>query len=78
MEAFCQAATLEEQRKIWRQSLRRLILHPIIQRIVSNSAFLWNALGVPINQANVLLKETTMSQYAVDTLDPVAENTHIR
>ncbi|GAA5959377.1 hypothetical protein JCM21900_000709 [Sporobolomyces salmonicolor] len=76
--AFCAAETLEEQKKIWDTQLRPVILSKVIARIfLSNPAFLWNALGVPINQARVFLDETTTEQFATDTLDPVAYGTHI-
>lgn len=32
---------------------------------------------MPSNQARVFLRETTTEQFAIDTLDPVALNTHI-
>jgi betaine lipid synthase len=43
----------------------------------THRVFLWNALGVPINQANLFLAETTTEQYAIDTLDPIAVNTRV-
>lgn len=49
----------------------------ITKLFLSNPAFLWNALGVPSNQAQVFLRETTTEQFAIDTLDPVALSTHI-
>ncbi|GAA5930792.1 class I SAM-dependent methyltransferase [Sporobolomyces koalae] len=75
---FCAAKTIEEQRRIWDFKLRPVLLSKAITRIfLSNPAFLWNALGVPINQMKVFLDETTTRQFAIDTLDPVAYGTHI-
>ncbi|KAK4052298.1 hypothetical protein OIO90_004379 [Microbotryomycetes sp. JL221] len=75
---FCSAKTQEEQADIWRNKLRPVLLSKLITKVfLSNPAFLWNALGVPLNQASVFLKETTTEQFAIDTLDPVALNTHI-
>ncbi|KAK4048434.1 hypothetical protein OIV83_004780 [Microbotryomycetes sp. JL201] len=78
VRAFCAAKTQEEQAEIWHSKLRPVLLSKFITKIfLSNPAFLWNALGVPLNQASVFLKETTTEQFAIDTLDPVALNTHI-
>jgi betaine lipid synthase len=39
-----------------------------------SSVFLWNALGVPMNQMQCFLKESvSVAQYAEDTLDPIAQ-----
>ena len=51
---------------------------PNRQVIEYYSAFLWNALGVPINQMRMFLNETTAAQYAIDTIDPVATTSHLR
>lgn len=79
VHAFCEAPTLAEQVKIWETKLRPVILSKWITKLfLSNPAFLWNALGVPTNQAQVFLSETTTEQFAIDTLDPVAYGTHIK
>ena len=79
VKEFCNAPTLAEQRKIWDTKLRPVFLSKwIVKLFLSNSAFLWNALGVPMNQAQVFLQETTTEQFAIDTLDPVAYGTHIK
>ncbi|KAI5479438.1 betaine lipid synthase [Pseudohyphozyma bogoriensis] len=78
VHAFCSAKTLEEQRAIWEKDLRPVLLSSwIVNLFLSNQAFLWNALGVPSNQAKMFLDETSTRNYANDTLDPVAHNTHI-
>lgn len=92
--ALLTAKTLNEQREIWRASLRPAMLSTLVNRlVVSQESFLWAALGVPKNQlamieadhaaacaANKKGKATrshAVWEYMVNTLDPVAENTHI-
>ncbi|KAM0746256.1 hypothetical protein T439DRAFT_360574 [Meredithblackwellia eburnea MCA 4105] len=75
---FCAAETLEEQKKIWEEKLRPVLLSNwLVNLFLANPAFLWNALGVPNNQAKMFLDETSTRAYAEDTLDPVAFATHI-
>lgn len=75
---FCHAPTLEKQKEIWDTKFRPVILSRwIVKVFLSNPAFLWNALGVPNSQAEMFLNETTTENFAIDTLDPVAYNTHI-
>jgi len=75
VRALCAAKTLEEQVRIWDSSLRPTILHSWFIRALENPAFLWTALGVPINQWNMLLGEGSSYQYMCDTLDSVVHNT---
>lgn len=76
---MCTAQDLNEQRRIWNQKIRPVLLSGFLRKVIfANPAFMWNALGVPMNQANVFLKETTVSQFAIDTFDPVALNTPIK
>lgn len=79
-EAMCEAMTLEEQSAIWERSLRRTLINPtLINVFLSNPAFLWNALGVPINQFNCFRNEgVSAGQYAIDTLDPVVKHSLLR
>ncbi|BGP19890.1 hypothetical protein JCM10213v2_008021 [Rhodosporidiobolus nylandii] len=75
---MCSASTLGEQRSLWERKLRPVLLSRFMTKLVlANPVFLWNALGVPINQLKVFLKDTTVAQFATDTFDPVALNTHI-
>ncbi|GAA5888436.1 hypothetical protein JCM6882_008619 [Rhodosporidiobolus microsporus] len=75
---MCTASTLEEQRSIWQKKIRPVLLSGFMTRFVlANPVFLWNALGVPVNQLKVFLKDTSVAQFATDTFDPVALNTHI-
>ncbi|GAA5990341.1 hypothetical protein JCM10908_007325 [Rhodotorula pacifica] len=76
---MCTAKDLNEQRRIWNQKIRPVLLSGFLRKIIfANPAFMWNALGVPMNQANVFLQETSVSQFAIDTFDPVALNTPIK
>lgn len=78
VDSFCSAPTIEEQKKIWDHKFRPVLLSSwVVKLFLSNPAFLWNALGVPNNQARMFLDETTTRAYAEDTLDPVAATTHI-
>lgn len=99
IKAILASKTLNEQREIWRASIRPALLSTLVNRlVVSQEAFLWSALGVPKNQLAMIEadhaaackastaatnnnKKPTRSQavwnYMVDTLDPVAEHTHI-
>ncbi|KAG0056251.1 hypothetical protein BGZ83_005806 [Gryganskiella cystojenkinii] len=43
----------------------------LVRWVLSHPAFLWNALGVPINQMKLILDEGNAVQYIYDTLDPI-------
>jgi betaine lipid synthase len=71
VDAFCSASTLQEQQSIWDKHLRSTMINrKMIQLFFRNPAFLWNALGVPMNQYNCFRDEgVSVEQYAIDTLD---------
>jgi betaine lipid synthase len=47
VERLCKAETIEEQQKIWNESIRPIVLKPsLIKFVAENPVFLWNALGV--------------------------------
>ncbi|KAI7900847.1 uncharacterized protein BX663DRAFT_488152 [Cokeromyces recurvatus] len=71
VDAMLQATTIKEQEVIWRTKIRPAIFSPMIQKILFNPVFMWNALGVPINQMNMFLKECTAQEYIENTLDPI-------
>jgi betaine lipid synthase len=89
--ALLAAKTLNEQREIWRAHLRPALLSPLFHRLIMTSeSFLWAALGVPKNQLAMIEADHAASRpdvpatrghaiwhYMTDTLDPVAEGTHI-
>ncbi|KAG8708678.1 hypothetical protein FRC09_001099 [Ceratobasidium sp. 395] len=69
---MCNADTIEEQERIWREKLRPVLLNNWFVRLVlNNPAFLWNALGVPLAQRRAFLKEGSCFGFARDTLDPL-------
>ncbi|GAA5805362.1 hypothetical protein HPULCUR_010878 [Helicostylum pulchrum] len=74
VDAMTSASTIEEQVKVWQTKIRPAIFSPMIQKILHNPMFLWNALGVPINQMNMFLKECTTQEYIENTLDPIASH----
>ncbi|KAJ3286864.1 hypothetical protein HK104_008851 [Borealophlyctis nickersoniae] len=78
IERMCGADTIEEQRVIWEKEIRPHFLSPWLIRILNNDRFLWGALGVPPAQMQMLLKEGSVYDYAVKTLDPVIQNSHIK
>jgi betaine lipid synthase len=52
---MCDAPTLNEQREIWKRSLRRVILSRLLSwTVVSSEKWLWKALGVPKEQRDVI------------------------
>lgn len=70
VERLCAAKTLEEQVEIWTLRVRPAIFLPLVGKlIVNNLLFLWKALGVPVNQANMI--NGSILDYIVDTLDPI-------
>lgn len=79
LAAFANAPTLEMQREIYERDIRPVILSGSLVRLVlSNPAFLWNALGVPMNQMAIFMKETSVKQFVMDTFDPIGRNCHVR
>lgn len=61
---------LQQQRKIWDFKLKPALFNPIVGRLlIGNPIFLWKALGVPSNQAQMM--GNSVIKYVIDTLDPV-------
>ncbi|CEJ01538.1 hypothetical protein RMCBS344292_15562 [Rhizopus microsporus] len=71
VDAMVSADTIKEQKSIWENTIKPAIFSPMIQKVLHNPMFMWNALGVPINQMNMFLKETTCQEYIENTLDPI-------
>ncbi|ORX71830.1 hypothetical protein DL89DRAFT_265542 [Linderina pennispora] len=69
------AKSLAEQRETWLDKVRGRILSTLAIRIMDNPVAMWQLLGVPINQWNMLRSEGSMGQYMADTIDPVATST---
>lgn len=68
---LCNAGTLEEQMRIWKEKLRPVLLNPLVVALLKSPVFCWNALGVPKNQRKMLLDEGSMWEFVRDTLDPI-------
>ncbi|RDW90008.1 class I SAM-dependent methyltransferase [Aspergillus mulundensis] len=85
------ADSLSEQVNIWQTLIRPALLSPLLCKlVVSQKKFLWKALGVPKNQlamiesdykaaagASCNIRSRAIWHYMVDTVDPVAQQTHI-
>lgn len=71
VKRLCECDTLEEQVKIWKEKLRPVLLNPLVVALLRSPIFCWNALGVPMNQRQMLLDEGGVYEYVKDTLDPV-------
>ncbi|KAJ7647411.1 hypothetical protein FB45DRAFT_893372 [Roridomyces roridus] len=71
IERLCNADTLEQQDEIWRNKLRPVLLNPLVVALLKNPVFCWNALGVPLNQRQMLLEEGGVYAFVRDTLDPL-------
>ena len=84
-----EAQTLNEQKEIWTRSIRPVLLSKLLHNIIVGSEkWLWKALGVP-KQQRAIIETDFKSQgdaearseghaiweYAVNTLDPVANTT---
>lgn len=60
LEQFANASTLEEQRRLYESTIRPVLVSgTFVKLVLSNPIFLWNSLGVPMNQLAVLTKETS-------------------
>lgn len=53
IDAMVSAATIEVQKNIWDTKIRPAIFSPMIQKILHNPMFMWNALGgkLPVIQS---------------------------
>jgi betaine lipid synthase len=58
VKAMCAATTLNEQLEIWRSKVRPVMLSWWLSwGVIGNERFLWKALGVPVNQRNMILED---------------------
>ncbi|GAC97098.1 hypothetical protein PHSY_004682 [Pseudozyma hubeiensis SY62] len=80
VEKMCTANSVEEQQDVWNKKLRSTLINkPLIRLFLSNPAFLWNALGVPMNQYQIFLDEgISAEQFAIDTLDSIPSRSLIK
>ncbi|KAF3941846.1 hypothetical protein ABW19_dt0203499 [Dactylella cylindrospora] len=55
LQKLASAPTLEDQVKIWRRGIRRILLNRVLNyTIISSEQWLWKALGVPQNQRAII------------------------
>ena len=55
VQRLCEAKTLNEQREIWHQRIRRVLLNRLLnQAVIATDRFLWKALGVPPSQRQMI------------------------
>ncbi|OAQ31425.1 hypothetical protein K457DRAFT_92422 [Linnemannia elongata AG-77] len=60
------------QEQLWENVVKPSTLPEwLVRWVLSHPAFLWNALGVPINQMKLILDEGNAVQYIYDTLDSI-------
>ncbi|KAH0561936.1 hypothetical protein GP486_003354 [Trichoglossum hirsutum] len=58
IQKLCRAKTLNEQREVWHNKIRKVLLSRVLSwLVVGNKTFLWKALGVPEEQANMIQKD---------------------
>ncbi|KAJ2909296.1 hypothetical protein GGI21_002026, partial [Coemansia aciculifera] len=69
------ATTLAKQVALWTDTIRGRLFSNFAIRLLDNPVAMWQLMGVPINQWNMLRSEGSMSQYVRDTLDPVFHST---
>lgn len=73
IKSLCEAETLEEQKKIWYETVRPHFLDPRWIKLLNNERFVWRALGVPKEQFKMLLDEGGAYQYIANTFDPLID-----
>ncbi|KAF3903744.1 hypothetical protein ABW21_db0203750 [Orbilia brochopaga] len=70
LEKLASAGSIEEQVRIWRRSIRRILLNRLLNyAIISSEKWLWKALGVPHNQKAMIDQDFLARQQGPD---PVA------
>lgn len=70
VDKMCLASTIKEQKSIYEKNIKPTLFNPFLGKLlIGNSLFLWKALGVPINQANMI--QGLILNYIIDTLDPI-------
>lgn len=73
---LCSCTNMKDQVRIWKEKVRPTLLNPVVATLlIGNPIFLWKALGVPANQAEMM--GDSVFKYVVDTLDPVIHRTLI-
>ncbi|KAJ2655145.1 hypothetical protein IWW48_005700 [Coemansia sp. RSA 1200] len=72
-----QGMSLSEQTHLWRQRMRGWVRGALATWFLDNPVIMWQLLGVPISQWNMLRSEGSMSQYVRDTIEPVVAETSL-
>ncbi|KAL0575596.1 hypothetical protein V5O48_006381 [Marasmius crinis-equi] len=72
VERLCECKTLEEQKGIWNLRIKPVLLNPAVVALSRSPIFCWNALGVPMNQRQMVLDEGGVYNYLRDTFEPLA------
>ena len=79
VKQICTAPSTDEQERIWQKRLRPIMLNKVmVKGFLGNPSFNWHALGVPRNQMNCFLKDGTIEDFIVATLDPVPQLARLR
>ncbi|KAG0229869.1 hypothetical protein BGW41_002858 [Actinomortierella wolfii] len=72
MDEMSTTDSTETQRRLWEETIKPATMPAwLVNWVLSHPAFLWNALGVPINQMKMILDEGSALDYIYDTLDPI-------
>lgn len=70
IDSLCSCTNIKDQIQLWNDKIKPTLLNPFVATLlVGNPLFLWKALGVPANQAEMM--GDSVFKYVVDTLDPV-------
>lgn len=83
VEKLCSAPTLNEQREVWEDSIRRVLLNRLLSStIIGNEKWLWKVMGVPPAQRQMIEEDArdqpdghAIYNYVVNTLEPVVWST---
>ena len=71
VQLLCSANSIEDQKRIWNDRIRPILLNQVVIFILKHPVFCWNALGVPANQRRMILEEGTIYDYVKDSFDPI-------
>lgn len=70
IDDLCTCTNIKEQVEIWDTKIKPTLFNPFVATLlVGNPIFLWKALGVPANQAEMI--GDSVLRYVVETLSPV-------
>ncbi|WPK26573.1 hypothetical protein PUMCH_003931 [Australozyma saopauloensis] len=76
IDELCSCTNLRDQIRVWETKVKPTLFNPFVATLlVGNPLFLWKALGVPANQAELI--GDSVLKYVVDTLDPVVHRSLI-